>query len=157
MSRTTVGILLAVVLVVAAIAYLGVRSGPPPAKLAIVPVDITYDPNTKTCSINNGQPASIKVGDSIQWEESQGYAFSVDFPQGTAFSPGTPFRDRLGNKKYAFSTADPDTNGAQLTLFQKPPHDFPLNTVNVVVNGAPVTCYDSGQNPIPGMKVIVTQ
>jgi hypothetical protein len=122
--------------------------------LASATVMITL--NDKTCSID--QTPSIKVNDTIHWQESHGYAFSVDFQHKTALDPGTPFRDSKKNLQFSFSTADPDTGGAVLGLFQGSKHNFLLQTIKVVpTGGTPVTCYNYSANPIPGMKVIVTQ
>jgi hypothetical protein len=164
MSRTTVGIIAAAILVIAAIAYLATKPGPGPGpgRQIVITVSISYDATTNSCLINP-MPASVDSGDTVDWQQQQGLPFTVTFPATTAFNSGSPFQNPLATgwqTKFASPDGRPVSSGqAERTAWEKlfGIHDFPLQTITVTVNGQDQVCYDKSKNEIQGMKVIVTQ
>ncbi len=156
MSKTTITVVAGLAILIAIAYYLLQMPIPPPknAKLVTVPAVISYDGTA--CSIPTA-PISLSSGDKVDWQ--QGLPFTVDFFAATGVSTGSPFRNSLNNgwqTRFASNNGKPvQSNEAELTYLEKVlgVNEFPIQ--QITVNGQ--ICYDGKNNPIPGMKVIVTQ
>jgi hypothetical protein len=157
MSRTTAGLAGAAILVLAAIAYWVLQPKPGPGHLVVVTATISYDSTSGACSINP-MPVVINSDEQVSWSISPaGTPFTVTFPSGWAFNPGTPFLDPRLGRVGTFSSSQPTTPPAVRTAWQDlwSEHDFPIRTITVNVSGAVQTCYDASRGANPDMKVHV--
>jgi hypothetical protein len=108
-------------------------------------------------------PDTIKSdnGDYVTWYQASNSKFTVTFPPGnTSTDTGSPFVNPFGsgwNTVFQSRDGTPVQTGQAKLAWLELKRSFYIQTITVSVNGADVTCYDRGKNPLEPMKVIINQ